>query len=233
MVGHLTKDKFKPEENYDEFYAGHKFEPFPESLALCADEVLPRVAWGLDIAAEIEAKSVLDLCCLDGFSSLTMAHKLGIKATGVDLSEPGIMIANKRAHANNLDAVYEASAIEDIIPNTKYDLVLLFEAIEHFTDVDKVMEVIKENLRKGGTLLVSTPDAEGTFGLKNTEDVCHLQVYSYRSKLDFMAFKDSAGDHYPMIKPLISLPDYLESQGFEVVSNDVYNELIHTRVVLK
>lgn len=223
MIGHLTKDQFDPDKNYDEFYAGHKFEPFPESLALCADEVLPRVAWAVDVAKEIEAKNVLDLCCLDGFASLTLASKLGIRAIGVDLSKPGIELANKRAQSYNLNALFFAEAIEDFAPtDTGMDMVLLFEAIEHFIDVDRVMSIIKAQLKPGGTLLVSTPDAEGRYGIQNTEDICHLRIYSHREDVDDLK----------AAKPIISLPSYLREQGFEVLETEVFNELIHCRAIL-
>lgn len=227
MAGSMTKDEFVPDKNYDQFYGDHIFEPFPDELAMRADEVLPRVGWALDIAQEIGARKVLDLCCLDGFASLTLAAKLGMEAHGVDLSRDGIDIANKRAGENNLNASYSCQAIEHLGNGNNYDLVLLFEAIEHFLDVDRVMEVIKGNLRPNGTLLVSTPDAEGVFGIGN-DDAAHLQIYSHRRE-------DLPTNTHPATKnkPIISLPEYLSSQGFNVTETEVYNDLIHCRAVLK
>lgn len=224
MVGHLDKSEFKPEENYEEFYAGHKFEPFPEALALKADEVVPRVAWAVDIASEIGAKTVLDLCCLDGFASLTLASKLGVQVVGIDLSKPGIALANQRAKDRDLPATYIEAAVEEDGPINNADLVLLFEAIEHFSDPDKVMEVIGKSLKPGGTLLVSTPDAEGHFGIENVEDICHLRVYTHKHSGELP-------DITPEGKPIVSLPDYIASQGFKVVECDVWNELIHVRAI--
>lgn len=224
MIGTMDKSEFKPRENYEAFYVGHKFEPFPEGLALKADEVVPRVAWALDVAKEIEAKYVLDLCCLDGFASLTLADKLATSVIGVDLSKPGIDLANKRAEKAQVDAVYLQAPVEniDITGRPKFDLVLLFEAIEHFTNPDVVMDTIKANLRHGGTLLVSTPDAQGHFGIRNVEDICHLRVYTTLTD-------GSLPGETPEGKPIVSLPNYLEEHGFKVVQNEVWNELIHVR----
>lgn len=229
MVGHLTKDIFKPEENYNDFYAGHKFEPFPEELALNAGLVLARVDWALDVANDTDARSVLDLCCLDGFASLTLSNKLGLKAVGVDLSEPGIKIAGERARKYGMDAHYFNAPIEHFHSAAKFDLILLFEAIEHFTDVDAVIEVIKAHMKPTSTLLVSTPDAEGAFGVGN-EDACHLRIYTHRTTegIDRLPARKRRGD-----KPIVSLPDYLTSRGFKVLENEVWNELVHTRVVLQ
>lgn len=224
MLGHLEKDTFDPTKNYNEFYSGHKFNPLDEHTALNSDMVLPRVGWALDVAKEIDAKTVLDLCCLDGFASLTLASKLGVKVCGIDLSEPGIALANERATKFDLDAGYINSAIEEVLGTCDTDLVLLFEAIEHFTDVDKVMEVIKTHMKPGATLLVSTPDAEGYYGFGN-KDECHLRFYTYKRGKEQVVVTDTS-------KPLISLPDYLESQGFVVSECEVWNELAHARVTL-
>lgn len=223
MVGHLDKETFKPDENYNEFYSGHKFEPLNEELALNADLAIPRVAWALDVAEEVGAKNVLDLCCLDGFASLTLAHKLGVEAYGVDLSQSGVKLANERAALHALPASFSEIAIEDLKLGKEYDLVLLFEAIEHFTDVDKVMQVIKAHLKPGGTLLVSTPDAEGVFGIGN-DDACHLRIYSHRTT-------DLPKNTHDT-KAITSLPGYLKEQGFTVVDTQVWNDLIHTRATL-
>lgn len=228
MLGSLNKDIFVPEENYNSFYEAHKFEPLDEHTALHVDLVLPRAAWAVDVADEIEAESLLDLCCLDGFVALTLANKLGISATGVDLSEPGIKLAKERAHKFQLPAQFFQMAIEDY-NGSKVDMITLFEAIEHFTDVDKVMEVIKQHLKPGGTLLVSTPDAEGHYGIRNIEDICHLQVYSYRQTDELPTYPEDS----PVKKPVISLPDYIESQGFIIEETAVWNELVSVRAKLK
>lgn len=224
MLGNLTKDQFRPEENYIQFYEGHKFEPLDEHTSLNVDLVLPRAAWALDVARDIDAQSVLDLCCLDGFVALTLAHRLGITTTGVDLSEPGIKLAKQRASKFKLSAQFYQISVEDY-RGPMVDMITLFEAIEHFKDVDKVMNIIKAHLKPGGTLLVSTPDAEGKYGIANVEDICHLTVWTHKHNGELPTAT-------PEGKPVRSLPDYLEAQGFEVVENEVYNELIHTRAVM-
>lgn len=222
MLGQLSKDYFDPETNYQEFYAGHAFNPLDEKTALNADEVLPRAGWALDVVRELGAKTVADYCCLDGFIGLTIANKTGAVVYGYDLSKPGIALANERAKKFNLLATFYETAVEDIQTNNKVDVVTLMEAIEHFKDPDKVMSVIKAHLKPGGTLLVSTPDAEGYFGIRNTEDTCHLRIYSHRTDITGLE----------AAKPIVSLPSYLESHGFNIVENEVYNDLIHIRATI-
>lgn len=229
MLGHMNKSEFKPTENYQEFYQGHRFEPMPDPACYTADLVIPRVGWALEVANAISAQHVLDLCCLDGFALLSMANRLPhLAGTGVDLSADGIRLAQDRADMKKLNLRFIEGDVEDFKDEVGYDLVLLFEAIEHFTDVDKVIANIKRNMNPGATLLVSTPDAEGYYGIRNTEDTCHLQVYSYRT-----ADLPSYPERSPIKKPVISLPRYLANQGFEIVSTDVWSELVHVQAVLK
>lgn len=230
MLGHLNKSEFNPTENYDSFYQGHRFEPMPDPQCYLADLVIPRVGWALETAQAISAQHVLDLGCLDGFALLSLATRLPhLLGTGVDLSKPGIKLAQQRADAKHLKLRFIEARAEDFRDEVGYDLVLLFEAIEHFTDVEAVMAAIKANLNPGGTLLVSTPDAEGYYGIRNVEDTCHLQVYSHRHEGDLPQYPSDS----PVKKPVISLPDYLESQGFRVESTDVWGDLVHCRAVLR
>ena len=100
-------------------------------------------------------------------------------------------------------------------------MIVLFEAIEHVLDVDRIMAVVKERLRPYGTLLVSTPDAEGRYGMANS-DPEHLRVYSHRGENELPAnLRDG--------RPVISLPDYLREQGFQVVSVELQDELLQER----
>lgn len=228
MLGHLEKSSFDPQKNYNEFYAGHKFQPIPEPQCYLADMVIPRVGWAVDVAGEIRAGHVLDLCCLDGFALLSMATRLDVAGTGVDLSADGIRLAQDRAMAKKLNLRFIEGRVEDFQDEVGYDLVLLFEAIEHFTNVEAVIDTIKRNMNPGATLLVSTPDAEGYYGIRNVEDTCHLQVYSHKPAADLPHYPADS----PVKKPIISLPDYLVAQGFTIISNDVWDQLIHVRAVL-
>lgn len=223
MVGNITKDEFDPEENYDHFYTHHKFEPFPEDLAFNCDEVLPRAAWTLDTAREQGYKSVLDLCCLDGFVSLTLGKKLGMKVVGVDLSKPGIEIAQERAEKATLDARYYQDTVEEYLLHCgqRFDMILHFEAVEHYKDTILVMQRCKKLLNPGGSILISTPDLDGKYGDTN-EDACHLRVYSHKPESEIPE-STSLG------KPVISLPAEIEMMGGTIVENEVWNDLIHLR----
>ena len=59
-------------DNYEEFYQDHHFANMTDDMALNSHRGIPRVAWAVDVAKEINAKKVLDLGCLEGFTLLTI-----------------------------------------------------------------------------------------------------------------------------------------------------------------
>jgi 2-polyprenyl-3-methyl-5-hydroxy-6-metoxy-1,4-benzoquinol methylase len=225
----MTKDQFDPESNYDHFYSHHRFEPFP--VPFDCHEVLPRAGWTLDIANEIKAKSLLDLCCLDGFVALTLAKHCGTleDIVGVDLSEPGISRAKDLSlQFDNPEArriEFNQESVEDYLNRVdeKFDMILMFEAIEHFKDTPYVIKLCKQHLNPGGRVLISTPDAEEFYGIGN-DDACHLQYYSHKSQAQMTI--DGIVSEWEG-RPIISLPDEIESLGGTVVDDNVFNYLIH------
>jgi 2-polyprenyl-3-methyl-5-hydroxy-6-metoxy-1,4-benzoquinol methylase len=221
MIGHLTKDTFDPDKNYESFYHGHKFQPWPEDMILRADEILPRAGWALDTAKKLGYKSFIDLCCLDGFVATTLSHKLGMNGWAVDLSEPGITLLNERIKTHNLPIETYLGPAEDFIAPEKVDMIMMFEATEHFKDTPAVLEQYITYLNPGGSILISTPDLDGTFGDSN-EDACHLRVYTYKRGKDAPK-KTSLG------KVVVSAPDEIEKLGGTVRENQVWNDLIHLR----
>jgi 2-polyprenyl-3-methyl-5-hydroxy-6-metoxy-1,4-benzoquinol methylase len=156
-MGKLHEKDFKVEE-YDEFYSDHYFQPLEKPFD--AHRFIPRVAWALDVAKEFKPKNVLDLGCLDGFASLTIAkHCPGVKfIKGVDLSKDGIEIATERAKELNVASDYEQGTIEDYLERTKtkFDLIMLFEVIEHVKSPRELLKLIDRECSKAIIKVVSS-----------------------------------------------------------------------------
>jgi len=96
----------------------------------------------------------------------------------------GVEIATERADRNNLPAKFYQGTIEDFLvqlakEGKKFDIVTLFEVIEHVKDVKQVLKLIDGVLAPGGSVLVSTPDFEGpTYGLDDEQNKCHIRLYT-------------------------------------------------------
>lgn len=225
-MGKLHETDFKVE-NYEDFYEDHFFQPLTDDDAINAHRVIPRVGWGLDIAKEIGAKHILDLGCLDGSNILTLLNNLpdGAQGTGVDLSKDGVNIADKRASLHGFPAVFIQGSIEDFLSKANdesFDLVCMFEVIEHVMDPDAIIKEIRRVLKPGGTLLVSTPDFEApTYGKDDEKNKCHIRLYT-TAEADY-----EAKNKYGTLRKATSMVKQLE--GWDVVSMDVFSELIHAR----
>lgn len=223
MVGKFHETKFDLE-NYDEFYENHQFVPIPEKYAYTINEVIPRFGWGYDQVKKLNPKRLLDLGCLDGSFTLTVANNIpGCEVVGVDLTKDGIEIARTRALAKMLPAEYIQGKIETVLqtlPDYSFDVVTFFEVIEHVEDVQKVLRLIDRVLKPGGSVLVSTPDFESPlYGKDDEKNKCHIRLYT-TEKEDY-----TATNKYGNVRKATSI--WKEIGEDRIKSIGVHNELIN------
>jgi len=119
---------------------------------------LPRVDKALQMVSKLagKIKRMIDLGCGDG--EITLMFKEELKARevyGVDIDEQAVALARKRG----IEA-YIADLSKDSLPfpNEFFDLVLSLEVIEHLANPDNMLKEAYRVLRKGGYLLISTPN---------------------------------------------------------------------------
>lgn len=220
-----NEQDFKIEE-YEDFYSDHSFMPLLDEDAFNAHRFIPRVNWALDVARELKPKKILDLGCLDGFALLTLVkHAPGVEfAKGVDLSIKGIKIAQKRAMKLETGIDFEQSTIEDYLETCKlkFDLILLFEVIEHVKSPRRLLKLIDKVKAPGGTVLVSTPDFEApTFGKDDEQNKCHIRLYTTADE-DY-----EARNKYGTLRHATSISREIGKD--RIVDMGVYSELINCR----
>ena len=217
---------FKIDE-YEEFYEDHMFQPLKDDVASDAHRFLPRVNWALDVAKEIKPKRILDLGCLDGYALLTLCKHAGSVeyAKGVDLSKDGINIARKRAEDVERIAIdFEQNTIENFLENTKmkFDLIMLFEVIEHVKNPRVLLKLIDRVKAKDGQVLISTPDFEApTYGKDDEKNKCHIRLYSLADE-DY-----TAKNKYGNLRIATSMSKQVGKD--RIIDMGVYSELINCR----
>lgn len=210
--------------NYEEFYGHHYFKPVSDEDVFNAHTIFPRVAWALDVAQELKPKTILDLGCLEGYAALTLAYHVDSirEGVGVDLSEKAIELATKRTAA--LPVQFYKDSIEHYLSTTsrKFDLVMLFEVIEHVKDPKLVLKLIDKVLVPGGTVLVSTPAFESpTFGKDDEQNKCHIRLYTAKDE-DYEEV-----NKYGNLRKATSITQEIGKE--RIISIETYSELLHVR----
>lgn len=221
---------FKLEE-YEDFYEHHFFAPLPDDKALNAHRIIPRVDWAVDVASLRQPKSVLDLGCLEGFAGLTVAnHTSSVRRlVGVDLSQEGIDLANSRKSLVKADTEFIKDSIEHFLETTeeKFDMIMLFEVIEHVKDPSLLIKLIDRVKTDDGVVLISTPDFKGkTFGKNDVVNKCHIRLYTTEDA-DFEEMTDVPDPDTGMVymRTASSMPKLIGKK--RIISIGTYSELIN------
>ena len=139
-----TEGKFKPLHMFNPIRIEYITEKIKDHFKIKEDN--PNFLKGLNI---------LDIGCGGGLLSEPMC-RLGADVTGIDASEKNIQVAKLHAKKNNLDIKYLSTSPENFETNSKFDVILNMEIIEHVEDVDFFLESCSSLLRKKGIMFVAT-----------------------------------------------------------------------------
>jgi len=115
----------------------------------------------------------LDLGCGGGLICESLA-RLGGHVTGIDFVEKNIEVAKFHAKKNNLKINYYIQDIEKLSLIKKYDVIILFEVLEHIDHWESVLKKIKKNLKNNGLLFISTINRNiisNIFAIKLAENI--------------------------------------------------------------
>jgi 2-polyprenyl-3-methyl-5-hydroxy-6-metoxy-1,4-benzoquinol methylase len=99
---------------------------------------------------------LFDVGAATGFF-IKIAHDHGWKAEGIDISEYASQIARSRGINVVKGTIYDANSVE------LYDIITMWDVIEHVPD--PLSHLLKANslMRRGGLIAINTPDSGSTF----------------------------------------------------------------------
>ena len=106
-------------------------------------------------ALDLKNIKILDLGCGGGLVSESLS-RLGAKVTGIDFVANNINIARHHSIKSKLKIDYIHGDIEKIKMNKKFDLIIMFEILEHVNNWKKLLLKIDKNLKKDGKIIIST-----------------------------------------------------------------------------
>lgn len=105
----------------------------------------------------IAGATLLDIGCADG-RFVYAAARVGLDARGIDHSGRLIDEGNRRYGGDRLSR----TSIEELVETAqRFDIVTLFEVVEHVPDPADLLRRARGLLHPGGTLFVSTPNRGG------------------------------------------------------------------------
>ena len=104
---------------------------------------------------KISNLKILDIGCGGGLICESLC-KLGASVTGMDFVKKNIIVAKNHSKENGLKISYLYKDIERDNINFKYDIIIMFEVLEHLDDWEIFLFKIKKNLNKNGIIIIST-----------------------------------------------------------------------------
>jgi len=130
----------------------HKFNPI--RIAYIRDNIIKTFSLK-NKKKPLEKVKILDIGCGGGLLSEPM-KRLGAEVVGIDASDKNINIAKLHAKKNNLDIEYLCASPETIKIDSKFDVILNMEIIEHVENVDFFLNSCSKLLKKNGIMFVAT-----------------------------------------------------------------------------
>ena len=104
---------------------------------------------------KLNGLKILDVGCGGGLITESLC-RLGADVTGIDFVQNNIRIAKEHSKLNNLKIKYVCEDVETLNNNDKFDVMIMFEVLEHIDDWKNFLNKIKKNLKKNGTIILST-----------------------------------------------------------------------------
>ena len=115
-----------------------------------------RLEW-INARAALAGKKVIDIGCGGGILTESMAKK-GADATGIDLSDKALKVADLHSLESGAKVRYELISAEDMAAREagQYDVVTCMEMLEHVPDPASVVRACSALVKPGGWVFFST-----------------------------------------------------------------------------
>ena len=103
----------------------------------------------------LKGLNILDIGCGGGLISEPMA-RLGANVTGIDASKKNINIAQIHSKKSGLQIKYLNASPENFKDNSKFDIILNLEIVEHVEDINLYIKSCSKLLKKNGLMFTAT-----------------------------------------------------------------------------
>lgn len=97
-------------------------------------------------------RSVVDLCCGNGYGSHLLLAAGAVRVTGIDIAPEAVAAATEHYPGPEFDV----GVVDEPLDLSGFDVAVCFEGIEHVADPDQLLA----NMRTAGVAIVSSPNAD-------------------------------------------------------------------------
>jgi len=167
--------------------------------------------------------TLLDFGCAEG-NFLMLAKQKGWNVYGLDLSQFATNIARKRGLDVLNTTIHNAK-----FKNESFDVITLWDVIEHLSNADEIFKEFRRVLKKGGLLIIRTPNEKSIF-----HQIARLSyILSFKSIKSLLKSIYHTDHLYYFSKQTLAL--LLRKNGFEIkkiIMND-QTMMSYTNPILK
>ncbi|MEM7467081.1 MAG: class I SAM-dependent methyltransferase [Pseudomonadota bacterium] len=135
-------------ETYDQDYSEHYIQKAEKKLKRCAN-------WVARVKKQFQPTGRwLDVGCSAGFV-VKAAEQAGFDAYGVELERAAVNYASEHL---NLSQVRAGTLEEQQYPDNYFDVISMYDVIEHVPNLNSIVAELKRLLRADGVIEIRTPD---------------------------------------------------------------------------
>lgn len=204
-------------EDFYKHYERHSISPESLSRFSSIRDMILRIAEG---SGNRRPMDILDIGCNAGAQARLWVES-GHQYRGIDINEPLVQLARRRATEQHLNAEFDVGSATDLpYPDATFDVCLLPELLEHVAEWTTCLNEGMRVLRPGGLLYISTSN-----WLCPVQQEFNLPLYSwYPPRLKRYYERRAVTDRpdlanyakYPAVNwfSVYGLRDYLEPMGF-------------------
>jgi len=185
MVRYITDEygikrfDFKTLEDYKEVYKSDK--PVYPNIDLDTRTIRNNYRWKIvtELIKSSGMDDIIDFGCGDG-GLCFLLERLNFSCDGVEI-DPVVAKANQTlARGWGSKCRFFSSSIEEFTTQKLYNIALVLDVFEHFLNWKVAMKSIEACVQKGGLIIITTPEIDGTFGCKDNS-AHHINLHSEES----------------------------------------------------
>jgi len=160
---------------------------------------------------------ILDAGCGTGWVMAFLARN-GFNVIGLDMSRNSLEVSKRLFSGTEAEAKIVLGSVHQIpFPNSHFGTVVLFDVLEHVKGISMALSEVKRIIKKGGHVLITLPNATGSYSLIN--DVLKERVLMKTSPFKRITRYEILKHHHRHVHHYSWWAKLLEEHGFTIIKH--------------